>query len=256
MHKKILALVLVLTAGVVVLGGCAEVARPTEDSDGTAGVQVNLGSTPKGIQVTGTGKVSVVPDVSVLSLGVSAQAATVAEAQTQAATAMQGVMSSLRGGGVADKDIQTQNFSIQQVTRWDDKQLKEVVIGYLVVNTVTAKIRQVEKTGDIIDSVASAGGDLTRINGISFTVDNPASFYTEARNQAMADAKARASQLASLGGVKLGKPVLISESGAYNPPPIPIRVDIGKVIGAPETPISTGQMEITLSVQVNYDIAE
>ena len=82
---------------------------------------------------------------------------------------------------------------------------------------VTAKIREVDNTGIIIDAVARVGGDYIRINGISFTLDDPTAYHGEAREKAMADAEAKAEQLAELAGVKLGKPTYISESGAYMP---------------------------------------
>jgi len=84
-------------------------------------LNINVGSQQTGIWVNGQGKVTVTPDIARLSLGVSAQTTTVAEAQSQAAAAMTRVMAALTGAGIAAKDIQTQNYSIQQVTRWDDK---------------------------------------------------------------------------------------------------------------------------------------
>jgi hypothetical protein len=117
---------------------------------------------------------------------------------------------------------------------------------------VTAKIRDINKSGTIIDAVAEAGGDLTRINGISFTVDNPTTYYTQAREKAMADAEAKAEQMADLAGIKLDKPFYISESGGYIPVPYAVRsYDAGV---SATTPISAGELEITLSVQVAYGI--
>jgi uncharacterized protein YggE len=237
MKKYWLALGLVLVLAAVSLAGCANVE--------TAGSN----SQQQGIWVSGEGKVTVVPDIATLSLGISAQAASVAEAQSQAAEAMNGVMSALADNGVAKKDIQTQYFSIDQVTRWDDKNQQEVVIGYRVTNTVTAKIRETDKAGAIIDAVAAAGGDLTRINSIGFSVDDPTPYYEEAREKAMADAKAKGKQLAELAGVKLGKPTYISEgtiSPVY-PRAVPYEA-------AAPTPISPGELELTLTVQVAYDI--
>jgi uncharacterized protein YggE len=229
-----IGLVLVLA---VSLAGCTNIE--------TAGSN----SQQQGIWVTGEGKVSVIPDIATLSLGVSAQAASVAEAQSQAAEAMNSVMTALSDNGVAEKDIQTQRFSIDQVTRWDDKNQQEVVIGYRVTNMVTAKIREIDKAGAIIDAVAAAGGDLTRINSISFSVDDPTPYYKEAREKAMADAKAKAEQLAKLAGVGLGKPTYISEGTVS---PVYFRA-IEAAAPAP-TPISPGELELTLTVQVAYDI--
>jgi uncharacterized protein YggE len=97
--------------------------------------------------------------------------------------------------------------------------------------------------------VAAAGGDLTRINSIAFSIDDPTPYSKQARDKAMADAKAKANQLASLGGVNLGKPTYISESVYY---PIYTSGAKADVAPAPTTPISPGEMKITIDVQVVY----
>ncbi len=206
-----------------------------------------------GIWVTGEGKVTVAPDMAILNLGVEAQAATVAEAQRQAAEAMGAVIEELDDHGVAEKDIKTQHFSIYPVKRWEKD--REILVGYRVNNMVTVKIRKVDDAGIIIDAVAREGGDYIRINGISFTVDDPSAYDAEAREKAIADAKAKAKHLADLADVKLGKPIYISEAGGY----IPIIRDypmMAMVEGAPAptTPISPGETEIRLTVQVVYSI--
>ncbi len=208
-----------------------------------------------GIWVTGEGKVSVVPDVAILNLGVEAQATTVAEAQQQASEAMEAVVGELDDYGIAEKDIKTQRFSIYPVRRWEKD--KEILVGYRVSNMVTVKIRDIEDTGVIIDAVAKAGGDYTRINSISFVVDDPTDYYEEAREKAMADAKAKAKQLADLARVELGKPIYISESGGYILVPREYYLEGGAVpapAAAPTTPISPGETEIRLTVQAVYNI--
>jgi uncharacterized protein YggE len=213
---------------------------------------VNTGYQQEGIWVNGQGKVAVVPDIATLQLGIEAQAVTVAEARAQASQAMDQVMTALTDNGVAEKDIQTQYFNITKITRWDDKNQQEVVIGYRVTNIVTAKIRTIDNAGAIIDAVAEAGGDFTRIDSISFSVDDPTPYLNQAREKAMADAKAKAEQMARLGGITLGKPTYISES-SYYPVPTPIRLaDQG--IPSAETSISPGETDITITVQVAYAI--
>jgi len=217
---------------------------------------VQLSSQQKGIWVTGQGEVTVTPDIATLRLGIAAEAPTVAEAQSQAAEAMDKVMAALKDNDVDKKDIQTQYFNIRQVTKWDRIKEEEEVIGYRVTNMVTAKIREVDKAGTIIDEVAKAGGDFTRIDSISFSVDEPSAYYEEARKEAMADAKAKAEHLAKLGGVSLGKPTYISE-GAQTPPVIYREAVMEAGIPAPApapTPISPGELEISLTVQVAYAI--
>ncbi len=245
--KKIWLVVVgvVLLMGVVGLTGC-----------GSQFVGVgSAGGQQTGIWVTGQGKVTAVPDVAIISVGVDSQAATVAAAQSAATVAMDKVMDALKAQGVVKEDIQTQYFSIQEVTKWDPNKQESVTTGYRVTNTVTAKIREIQKVGSVIDAVAVAGGDLTRISGVSFTIDDPTKQYAEARIKAVADAKAKAEQMASLTGLELGSVTYITES-SYMPGPI-YRNDLIKAeaAGAPSTPISAGEMEITTTVQIAYAIA-
>jgi len=246
----LVAISLALVLAIVGLCGCT--------AGSTTLGTIDLNSQQEGIWVSGTGKVAVAPDIATLRLGISAQEATVAEAQIKAAEAMNEVMATLTDNGVDDKDIQTQYFSIYQVTRWDNVKDEEIVIGYRVTNMVAAKIREIDKTGSIIDAVAAAGGDLTRINSIAFSVDDPSAYYEEARQKAMVDARAKAEQLAELAGVKLGKPTYISE-GISIPPIYPRSVYVEEApipAPAPPTPISPGETELSLIVQVAYAILD
>ncbi len=248
MGKKnlLLAISLALVLAIVVLAGCS----PGNTVPGEI-EELNISNQQEGIWVSGRGMVAVTPDIATLRLGVEAQAATVAEAQSQTAEAMDRVMTALTENAVAEKDIQTQHFSIYPVTRWDKDDEEQVIVGYRVTNKVNAKIREIDKAGTIIDAVAAVGGDLTRIDSIDFSVDDPSAYYEEARKEAMADAKAKAEQLAELADAKLGKATYISES-SYVPPPI-YRQDIyEEAVPAATTPISPGEMEISLTVQVVY----
>ena len=207
-----------------------------------------------GIWVTGQGETMAVPDVAMLSLGVEAKAKTVTEAQSQAAVAMDAVMQVLKDNGIAEKDIQTQQYSIYPVTKWDEDRGQEI-IAYRVTNVVVAKIRKVDKAGAIIDAVAQAGGDYTRIRSISFAVDDPIPYYEEARTKAIKNAENKAKQLANLTGVRLGEATYISEGAIYPPP---IARGAWEYAAAPasatETPISPGELKVTVSVQVAYAI--
>ena len=253
--RLLLAISLALVVIAIGTVGCETLQAPSSTPKVTQSLSGIFSQQSTGIWVTGEGKVSVVPDVAILSLGVETQDVNVANAQSYAATTMTAVVNELDNFGIAKKDIKTQHFSIYPVRRWSDKDAREVLIGYRVTNTVTVKVRKVEDAGAIIDAVARAGGDYIRINNISFTVDDPTPYHKEAREKAMADAEAKAKQLADLGNVKLGKPTYINESGAFMPvvreyyaeAPIPMPA-------APPTPISPGETEIRLSVQVVYSI--
>lgn len=242
-------LIVVLALGAA---GCSGIILPLENGQGTVPVPQQQNT---GIWVTGQGEAMAIPDIAELRLGVEAQAETVSEAQTQARVAMDEVMQVLEDKGIDEKDIQTQRFSIYPVTRWIQEKDEEEIIGYRVTNIVLAKIRDVDKAGDIIDAVADAGGDLVRIQGISFSVDDPTPYYEEARNEAMKDAKSKALQLADLADVKLGKPTYISEGAVYLPPVTRDFKEAGMApMPAPETSISPGEQKITLNVQIVYAI--
>jgi uncharacterized protein len=237
---------LIIITGVFGLTGCGSTA-------GDIG-NLSINSQQEGIWVSGSGKVTATPDICTLSLGVQSQESTVASAQAKAADAMDKMMTSLTGNGVNKKDIQTQNYNISQVTRYDDKTQQQVVIGYQVNNVVSATIRTLDKAGSILDAAAAAGGDLTRVNSISFSIEDPTKFYNDARKLAVADARAKASQMAELAGVSLGKVTYITEN-SYAPPRPVMMTDSFKSAGAPvSTPVSPGEMDITSTVQITYAI--
>ena len=244
---SVIGLALVVT--VAMLSGCTTASTPS-----LSGI---FSTQQEGVWVSGTGKVTVVPDIATLRLGIQSQEMSVAAAQSNATEAMNRVMDALADNGVAKKDIQTQFFSIQRITRWDNVKQEEVVLGYRVSNIVTAKIRDIDKIGIVIDAVAAAGGDLTRIDSINFSVEDPSAYHEEAREKAMEDAEAKARQLAKLAGVTLGRPTFITESTPFAPPIYPRAVFEGAPVpAAAPPPISPGETEISLTVQVIYTITK
>ena len=215
---------------------------------------INREKTEKTVRVSGTGIVAGDPDVVVLSIGVSVERDSVKQARTEAAEAMAGVIESLKGNGLLDTDIQTQHFSIHQ--RYDYSKGRREFRGYNVTNTVSAKIRDLDTVGNVIDDAAEAGGDLVEINSIQFTIEDPTELKMQARVAAMQNAQAKAQTLATEGGVTLGKPISISEYEDYYPPG-PVSFDFAlaeDAAAAVETPIQSGQLQITVRVNVTYEI--
>lgn len=207
-----------------------------------------------GISVSGNGRVSVAPDIALLTLGVEVSAPTVAAARSAAATAMKRVRTSLDANDIRSDDIKTLAFNIQPQYHYRRDEKPEIT-GYAVSNRVSVKVRDLDTVSDVLDDAAEAGGDAVRINGIAFTVDDPARYEDDARKAAVEDARKRAEELAALAGVRLGKVLSISESGASVP-----FVERGaermmlQAADAPQTPISPGETEISLSVFVVYQI--
>lgn len=252
LSSAILFVILAMTAGCVI-GEGAQVSPPAISAY-VAGPEFGIiySQQQVGLWVTGEGKAAATPDVVLLSLGIESEAKTVAEAQRNAADAMNKVMKALRANGVAEKDVQTQRFSIYPIRKWIDDERREEIIGYRVTNIVVAKIRQVDKAGSIIDSVAEAGGDLTRIESIGFTVDDPEPYFNEAREKAVKAAIAKARQVAGAANIKLGKLLYISEGTQYVPP---VRDYYAlKAENIAPTPISPGELEFRVTVQMVYDI--
>ena len=206
-----------------------------------------------GVTVTGSGSASGEPDLALLSLGVEAEAESVSEARTQAAEAMDAMLAALKDGGVDDEDLQTTRFSVQPRTARIDGRLQ--ITGFLISNMVTAKIRNIDDTGELIDAALEAGGDLSRIENLRFTIDDPSILEDEARREAMAEAQRKAETLAQAGGVELGRPRTISETGG------PREIDFELADAFPRnqaefspTTIELGELEIRVTVHVVYDL--
>ena len=205
-----------------------------------------------GITVSGSGTVSGEPDVALVSLGVDAQADSVGEAREEAANAMDAMLDALKEGGVADEDLQTTRFSVQPV--YDFSNNRQELIGFTVSNIVIAKVRSIDDTGDLIDAAIEAGGDLARVESLTFTIDDPSTLEEDARRMAMDDARAKAAVLAEAGGIELGNPIAISETGGAQPIPFPGAAADAIQDEFARTPIEVGELDVVVNVQVVYSV--
>ncbi len=221
----------------------------------------SISSQQAGIWVNGVGTVVTEPDITNLSLGVEARASTVTVARDQAAVAMTAIVAFLTSNGVAERDIRTLSFNISpQYTfreRLEDglRTNERVLTGYQVTNTLSVKVRDLDQTGAILDGVVKAGGDLVRVNGISFTVDDPSPLKVQARELAVQEAMKKAQELATLAGVGLGQLIFISETSStpiFNQ--VEARGDFALASSFTATPISGGETQIQVSVQVVFAI--
>ncbi len=217
-----------------------------------------------GIWVTGQGSLTLEPDLAVLNVGVETFAKTVSEARGEAARAMDAMINVLNGRGIQGRDIQTRFFNISpqyefmEVVQDGRRTGKQVLVGYRVNNSAAVKIRDLDAVGSVIDSVADAGGDAVRINGISFTVEEPEVHMTQLREMAVNDALAKADQFADLTGVVRGQLVFITESGGA----VPVVQNFSRVafaeaaFAAPTTPVSGGELELRMSIQAVFTIIQ
>lgn len=210
---------------------------------------------PRSIVVTGKGEASAAPDIATINAGVQTRAATAVEAASSNQAAVAKVMAALADQGVAEKDIQTSDYSIWPEQRRQGRGDDEVVIdGFRVSNSVRVKVRDLDALGELLAAVTSAGANS--INGISFAVEDSAAIEARAREAAMTDARRRAEALAELAGVELGEvqQITMTAGGGY-PRPMPMaRMEAMAMDAAPAPSISPGESSKTVSVMVTYAI--
>jgi uncharacterized protein YggE len=203
------------------------------------------------ITVVGEGDVQVAPDQVTVSLGVTTEAKTAAEALQANSSRMAELLKTLKANNIADKHVQTSNFHISPQQVFDrDGQRPPKVVGYTVTNQVTVKILEIAKLGAILDAVVQAGSN--QVQGVTFSVADPQPHLDQARRKAVADAKHRASEYAAAAEVKLGKPRMIQETVAS--PPRPMFAQAMRGVAAADAPIAAGEQTISAQVTVVYAI--
>lgn len=235
-----------LVAGPVLAGAI----RPVT---GAAPLAVSTEGTPveHTIAVAGSGKVTLVPDMATVRLGVLVQKDSAKAARQLGAERMTSVIAALKKLGIDDKDIATSTVSLGPVYDWSNNTQR--ITGYQLQNTVTVTVRDLDKLGDILDSTITAGA--TTVDGISFDVKDRVGAEAKAREAAMADAKAKAETLASAAGVRVTGVQTISESTST-----PVWYDqrmaapAAADAGGASTPVMAGTTDVTISVQVTYTI--
>ena len=239
MKSKILFLIAILvTASILVACG------PSVPST------INVQPQPplRTITVTGTGKVTLTPDIAYITIGVNTQNASAKDAVAQNTTQATAVINVIKQAGIADKDIQTTDFSIypQQQT---DNNGKVLSIIYVVNNSVYVTVRDLTKLGDLLDKVVQSGAN--NINSITFDVADKSAALTQARKAAVAEAQKQATELTQATGVSLGEVQTISYSDST--PPITLQAPRAADFAAGSSvPIQAGSMQIMTTVTIVY----
>lgn len=207
----------------------------------------------RSILVTGQGTATAPPDLAMINAGVQTRATSAIEAAKENEAAVAKVMAALEDAGVEKKDIQTSDYSIWPEQRRESRGDDNVVIdGFRVSNTVRVTVRELDALGELLGAVTNAGANS--INGISFSVEDPAALESRAREAAMANARTRAEALAELAGVELGDvlQITMSSGGGYPRPIAMARMEA--MDAAPAPSIAPGESSVAVSVQVTYAI--
>ena len=203
--------------------------------------------------VEGTGKVTASPDIAVVDVTISVEGATSTAAQDQANVKSNAVVDYLKNTGIATKDITTSGYNIYP--QYDYTDGKTRIRGYQVTQSLTVKIRDIDKTNTIVDGVVDAGAN--QVGSVRFEIDEPDKLVADARAKAIAEAKQKADLLASQLGVHLGNIVSYSESGQPTPTimygrDMKVMSAVAEAVPAPQLP--AGETEVTVTVSVTYQI--
>ena len=253
-------------AALLVLAVACDTGEPDTDSaasgDAVALALAQLGSGGQGIQATGNGTVAIVPDVALLTLGVETMGDSVAEARGDAAASMAAIMDVLRARGIEELDIRTSflnispEYSYQEILREGARINGRVLVGYRVNNSMVVKVRDLDAVGDVVDEVAEAGGNATRVDNLRFSAEDTSEARRQAREMAVKDAIERADQLASYAGETRGMLINVSESYESGPQPYGLAMGGFDSFAMEEfsTPVSAGELEIRVSVYAVFAI--
>ena len=207
--------------------------------------------TPHELTVTGSATVDAVPDIATVTAGVETQAPTAADALKANGTAMTAVFAALKAAGVAERDMQTSQLTLNPVFAPDPggSQAAPQVVAYQASNMVTARVRDVARLGATIDGLTAAGAN--RLYGVSFDVDEPGALLDTARQRAVADARRKAEILATAAGGTLGPVIAIAEGGGSGPAPLRAKMD-----AAMAAPVAAGAVSLGADVTVVFGLAE
>lgn len=221
--------------------------------------QSALAATSTLLSLSAQGKSARTPDLAIFSAGVVTQGATASEALAANAAAMNRVIATLKKTGLADKDIQTSQISLNPVYSQPEygpngmPRQEPRITGYQAVNNVSIRSRNVSGFGKILDALVAAGAN--QVNGPSFQMAEPAAAMDEARLDAMKAARARADLYARAAGLRVVRIVSISESGGFAPPqPVYARAMKVEAAAAP-TPIQLGEVEAEVNLSVQFELA-
>lgn len=208
--------------------------------------------TPGQITVTGTGVVETVPDMAVITLGVTQEAKEARAALTATSEAVGRVLDRLAKLGVETRDMQTSDLSLSPV--WSNRGPSDQspqITGFQASNRVTVRVRDLNRLGEILDTVVSDGANT--FNGLEFSVKEPKPLRDQARAKAVADAQDKARQLAEAAGVALGRIVSISEQSFDAQPRPMMRMAAAEAM---DVPVAGGEIGLSGTVTMIFEIRQ
>jgi uncharacterized protein YggE len=238
----------------VAISGCANAPMAMAQTPSPGGMPPMSAIQPETtITLNGKGTVDHAPDIAMITVGVSVESETASAAMSQQTTKMNGVFAAVKAAGVADRDMQTSNLSLNPIYDYPPNQQPRMK-GYNASNQITIKVRDLKNLGRTLDAVVKGGGNT--IHGVSFSIDKPESYQNEARVAAIKDAAARAELYAQAVGYKVKRIVTVSEND-YFPRPVPMMARMQLQDQAAEaTPVAAGEVSLTQTVSVTFELTK
>jgi len=217
------------------------------------------------ITVTGEGQASLAPDVATITYTVTETGASVSEAQTAATTKANAALAAVTGLGIDEKDIRTESYNVnpqyEETPCGGDNACPKYlpppnqrIVGYEVSETIAVKVHDLDKTGDVLQTLGGLG--VQNIYGPDLGLDNPNEGQDAARADAINNAKQEAATLANQLGVHLVRIVSFNDNqgGVAYPMFKAEAMSAGADASAPTPSIPTGQNEYSDSVTITYEI--
>jgi len=203
------------------------------------------------LEISATGEATRVPDVAIITAGVVTRAASARAALAQNAARMDRVRAALKSAGIADRDIQTSNISLNPEYRYVQDKAPQL-IGYSASNQLSVRFRDIAKSGDILDALVAEGANS--ISGPNLTIDKPEEALDEARTKAVGVGRARAELYARALGMRVVRLVSVSESGGGYPVPPPMPVMMEARAQAASTKIDPGEQKLSVSLGMVFEL--
>ncbi len=206
------------------------------------------------INVSGSGMASNTPDIADIQLGVETVDDDAAKAISESTAKMKTVLDAVKALGIEDKDIQTVNYNMWVEQIYDrESGMPTGQVRYHVTNQINVRLRDLTQAGKLLENALAAGAN--NVGSITFGVSDPTELQKEARAAALVNARAKAEELAAGLGIRVGKVRQVSEYiSGNNPVPVVAR-DMG-MGGGGEVPIASGSYNVTVEVQVIFDIIQ
>jgi uncharacterized protein YggE len=247
--RSIAALALAVVLATTAVGGAGPVAAQdmaTPEAGAAAGIPT--------VSVSGHGEVNVPPDTASVNIGVDIIAQTLDEAQDQATAQATAVTEALKAAGIASEDIQTEYYSVNILRDYSENADPTLITGFEIINQLRVTVRDTDQLGELLDAAVSAGANS--IYGVTFYVEDQTVAASEARIEAVANAREKAEELASAAGMTLGPVAAISEGA---PPMLGPVYGMGRggaemAMDSAAVPVEPGSTTVAVDVTMTFEL--